>query len=209
MFFLNGKQVAATTPPMSPDTPPVWSTYIATENAADTARKVRDAGGQVLVEPFAVMDQGSMAVFMDPTGAVFCVWQPAAHKGSEVANKPGSFCWNELQTRDLPKAKDFYSKVFGYGIKANPMPGGGEYVEWQINGRSIAGGQDMSTMVPPQVPPHWLVYFAVNNTDETVKKTQELGGSVMAPAMDIPQGRMAVLTDPQGASFAIIQLTPQ
>jgi uncharacterized protein len=208
MFTLNGKQVAATTPPMSPDTPPSWSTYIATENAAATAEKVKAAGGQVLVEPFAVMDQGTMGVFMDPTGAVFCVWQPAAHKGSEIANQPGSFCWNELQTRDLAAAKNFYPKVFGYGIHANPMPDGGEYVEWQINGRSVAGGQAM-TMQPAEVPSHWLVYFAVTNTDATVAKTQQLGGKVLAPAMDIPQGRMAVLMDPQGAAFAIIQLTPQ
>jgi uncharacterized protein len=206
MFTLNGKMVAATTPPMSPDTPPSWSTYIATDNAAETAQKVKAAGGQVLVEPFAVMDQGTMGVFMDPTGAVFCAWQPAAHKGSEVANKPGSFCWNELETRDLAKAKDFYAKVFGYGVKANAMPGGGEYVEWQVNGRSVAGAQDMGSMQPPQVPPHWLVYFGVSNTDEAVKKTQELGGKVMSPAVDIPQGRMAVLADPEGAAFAIIQL---
>ncbi|MBV9899026.1 MAG: VOC family protein [Chloroflexi bacterium] len=209
MFTLNGKQVAATTPPMSPDAPPAWTTYIATDNAAATAEKVKAAGGQVLVEPFAVMDQGSMGVFVDPTGAVFCVWQAAAHKGAEIANQPGSFCWNELETRDLPKAKDFYSKVFGYGLHANAMPGGGEYVELQVNGRSVAGAQDMSSMQPAQVPPHWLVYFAVANTDDTVKKAQQLGGKVMSPAMDIPQGRMAVLTDPEGAAFAIIQLSAQ
>jgi hypothetical protein len=86
------------------------------------------------------------------------------------------------------------------------MPDGGEYVEWQVGGRSIAGGTAMGSMYPPQVPPHWLVYFAVANADETLKKAQELGARVMAPAMDIPQGRFAVLSDPQGAAFAIIQL---
>ena len=112
----------------------------------------------------------------------------------------------KLATRDLARAKDFYTKVFGYGIKSNPMPGGGEYVEWQVNGRSVAGGQAMGSMYPPDVPPHWLVYFTVANTDDTVKRAQELGAQVMSQPMDIPQGRMAVLADPQGAAFAIIQL---
>ena len=207
MFTQGGKQVAATTPPMSPGTPPSWSTYIATDNAEETAKKVAAAGGTTLVAPFQVMDQGTMGVFQDPTGAVFCVWQPAAHKGSELANTPVSFCWNELATRDLKAAKDFYPKVFGWGIHSNTMPDGTEYVEWQISGRSIAGSMQMGDMYPPQVPSHWLVYFAVASTDDTVKRAQELGGKVMAPAMDIPQGRFAVLSDPQGAAFAIIQLS--
>jgi predicted enzyme related to lactoylglutathione lyase len=209
LFFSNGKMVAATTPPMNPNMPPVWSTYIATANAAETAGKVSEAGGQVMVPPFAVMDQGTMAVCADPTGAVFCLWQPEKHTGAQLVNSPGGFSWNELATRDLEGAKQFYPKVFGWTVKSNPMPDGGEYVEWQLNGRSIAGGQPMGSNYPPGVPPHWLVYFTVHNTDETLQKVQQLGGQVLAPAMDIPQGRMAVLTDPFGASFAIIQMPGQ
>lgn len=205
MFTANGKMVAATTPPMSPGTPPSWSTYIATADVNATAKAVADNGGKTLVAPMQVMDQGSMAVFADPTGAVFAVWQPGAHTGAQLVNQPVSFSWNELATRDMPAAKNFYSKVFNWGVKSNPGPEG-EYVEWQVNGRSIAGGMAMGSMYPPQVPPHWLVYFAVANTDDTVKRAQELGGKVMAPAMDIPQGRFAVLNDPQGAAFAVIQL---
>ena len=196
-----------TSPPMSPNTPPSWATYTATDNVEATAKKVADAGGQTLVAPMQVMDRGSMAVFADPTGAVFCVWQPGAHKGAQMVNDPVSFCWNELATRDLNKAKNFYSKVFGYGVKSNPMPDGGEYVEWQINGRSVGGAQAMRDMYPPSVPAHWLVYFAVANADDTVKKAAQLGGKAMTPTMDIPQGRMTMLNDPQGAVFAIIQLS--
>ena len=206
MFRSNGKMVAATTPPMQPGTPSVWSTYIATTDAAATAKKVADAGGQTLVPPFAVMDAGTMAVFMDPTGAAFCVWQAGTHKGAELVNQPVGFSWNELATRDLNAAKEFYPKVFGWGIHSNPMPEGGEYVEWQVNGRSVAGGMSMGPMYPANVPPHWLVYFAVANTDNTIKRAQELGGNVLNPATDIPQGRMAVVADPNGAPFAVIQL---
>jgi uncharacterized protein len=106
----------------------------------------------------------------------------------------------------MDAARAFYTRVFPWTAKANDMPGGGQYIEWQINGRSIAGAQTMGPQYPPNVPPHWLVYFTVQNTDDTVKRASELGGSVMAPPMDIPQGRMAVLTDNNGASFAIIQV---
>src|SRR5439155_16583692 len=97
----------------------------------------------------AVMDQGSMAVFQDPTGAVFAVWQSGKHKGAEVVNAPGSFSWNELATRDMNAAKNFYPKVFGWTPKANPMPDGSEYTEWQLKGKSIGGGMSMGQMYPP------------------------------------------------------------
>lgn len=208
MFTSNGKTVAATTPPMSPGSPPAWSTYISTANVEETARRVEAAGGKALMPPMQVMDQGSMGVFMDPTGAVFSAWQPAAMQGAQLVNQPVSFCWNELATRDLAAAKTFYASVFDWGVKSNPMPDG-EYVEWQLGGRSIGGAMAMGSMYPPDVPPHWLVYFAVANTDETLKKAQELGGKVMGPAVDMPIGRFAVLADNQGAAFAVIQLAPQ
>jgi predicted enzyme related to lactoylglutathione lyase len=205
MFRQAGKTVAATSPLMNENQPTAWTTYVATDNAKETAKKVTDAGGQVMVEPMEVMDQGTMAVFIDPTGAAISVWQPAAMKGADLINTPNSFSWNELHTRDMPKATQFYSKVFPWAVKSNPMPQGGEYVEFQVNGRSIAGGMPMGNEMPANVPPHWLVYFTVANTDDTVKRAQELGGKVMAPAMDIPQGRFAILVDPQGAAFGVIQ----
>jgi len=204
MFRQGGKMVAAVGPLMMPGQPVAWSTYVATDNADETAKKVTDAGGQVLMAPMDVMDQGRMGVFADPGGAVFSIWQPAVMKGAELVNKPTSLSWNELATRDMATAKEFYSKVFGWGLLVHEMPDG-EYVEWQVAGRSVGGGMVMSSMYPASVPPHWLVYFSVANTDDIVKRAQELGGKVMSPAMDIPQGRMAVLADAFGAAFGVIQ----
>jgi len=209
MFSQKGKRTAAVGGLMNENQPTAWSTYLATNDAAATAKKVKDAGGQVLVEPFPVMEEGVMAVFMDPTGAAFSVWQPNKMGGADIYNTPVSLTWNELQTRDMDKAKAFYPKVFPYGVKSNDMPGGMQYTEFQIDGKSIAGGMPMAQQIPPSVPPHWLVYFAVDDTDATVKRAQELGGKVMAPAMDIPQGRFAVLTDPQGAAFGVIKNAPR
>jgi predicted enzyme related to lactoylglutathione lyase len=205
LMYYNGKMVAGVGPPMDTSSPTVWSTYFATDNAEETARKVEAAGGKTLMAPMQVMDQGTMGVFMDPTGAVFCVWQPDKMNGAALANEPGSFSWNELNTRDMRSAKDFYGKVFGWTPKSNPMPDGGEYIEWLANGKEVGGGFIMGPQIPQEVPPHWLVYFTVNNTDDTVKRAQEMGGSVLMAPKDIPQGRFAVLADPQHAAFAVIQ----
>jgi predicted enzyme related to lactoylglutathione lyase len=206
IFRQAGKSVAGAGPLMMPQQPVVWSTYMCTADARATAKAVQEAGGAVLVEPMDVIEQGTFAVFTDPSGGAFSVWQPGANKGSELVNVPNSFCWNELATRDLEGAKSFYPRIFGWGVKSNPMPEGGEYVEWQVDGRSVAGALAMGAQYPPQAPSHWLVYFAVADTDATVSKAQTLGATVVVPPMDIPQGRFAVLSDPQGATFGVIRI---
>jgi len=204
-YMLGGKMVAGAGPLMQPQQPVAWSTYIDTADADETAAKVRAAGGTVLMEPMDVMDVGRMAFFMDPTGAAFGVWQPKTHTGAEVANEPGAFCWNELATRDINAAKAFYKAVFGWEGDTNAW-GETSYTEFKIGGRTIGGMREMGSGDPPQVPAHWLVYFAVADTDGAVAKVGEQGGQVLVPAMDIDPGRFAVFSDPQGAAFAVIQL---
>ena len=208
MFRKGGKMVAAASPPQNPQAPPSWTTYFATTDASASAKAVKDAGGQVVMDAFDVMDAGRMAGFMDPGGAFFCAWQPGQHKGAELVNEPGSFTWNELHTRDLNAAKQFYPKVFGLGVKENAY-GDSTYVEWQLGGRSIAGAMTMDPSMPAQMPSFWLVYFAVADTDAAVAKAKELGGKVLAGPMDAPPGRFAILSDPFGASFAVIKIAAQ
>jgi uncharacterized protein len=208
MFRKGGKMVAAASPPMNPQAPPSWTTYFSTTDATASAKAVKDAGGQVVMEPFDVMDAGRMAGFLDPGGGFFAVWQPGQHKGAELSNATGSFCWNELHTRDLNGAKQFYPKALGLGVKEQTY-GDSTYVEWQLNDRSVAGAMPMDPSMPAQMPPFWLVYFAVDDTDAAVSKVQELGGTVRMAAMDAPPGRFAIVSDPFGAAFGVIKLTPQ
>jgi predicted enzyme related to lactoylglutathione lyase len=205
MMRKNGLSVAAVSPQMNPQAPPSWTTYVATNDAKASADKVKDAGGKVVMEPFEVMDAGRMAGFMDPAGAFICVWQPGNHKGAELVNEPGGFCWNELQSRDIAGAKPFYNKAFGWAAKDSDM-GGTSYTEWQLDGKSIAGGMAMSDQIPANVPSFWMTYFAVDDVDASAAKVQELGGSVMMPAMDSPAGRFAIVSDQLGASFGIIKV---
>jgi uncharacterized protein len=208
MFTLNGKEVAAAGPTQMPDQPTAWMVYFGTEDADATARKIEEAGGKVVAPPFEVMKAGRMAVFQDPTGAFFSIWEPGEHRGAEVVDEPFAFSWTELSTRGIDRAKPFYQKVFGWGDKTSPMgEGQPDYTEWQLGGKSIGGGMEMTPEMPAQVPPHWMNYFAVPDVDATASKAAELGGQVMMPPRDFPGGRFAILLDPQGASFGILRMT--
>jgi predicted enzyme related to lactoylglutathione lyase len=203
MFTLRGLTVAGLGPLQGEARPPAWSSYICVADADETIRAVRDAGGMVFIEPFDVLDAGRMAIFADSTGAALSVWQPAMHKGAQLATEPGGFSWNELNTRDPGAAKEFYRAVFGWEAVTHDL-GDTAYTEWRLDGRSIGGMIDMTDRVPPQVPPHWMVYFSVGDTDATAAAVKEKGGSVIVGPLDIPPGRFAVVADPQGAHFAVI-----
>jgi predicted enzyme related to lactoylglutathione lyase len=205
MGMLRGLPVAGIGEQQAPG-PPYWTTYVSVADADLTTKEARAAGGQVVMEPMDVMDFGRMAVFTDPGGAAFSVWQPKQHIGSSLVNESGTLCWNELLTRDADAAKAFYGSVFGWG--ANPLPMGDvEYTEWKVGDATVGGMMPMNDNFPADLPPHWMVYFAVADADASAKKITELGGAIHQPPMDIPPGRFALAADPQGAMFSIIALT--
>lgn len=205
---LRGKAVAGFGPQMGPGLP-FWATYIATDDVEATASRVLDAGGEVLMAPMDVMDFGRMAVFLDDAGTAISAWQAGTHPGAQLVNEPGTLCWNELTTRDPDKAKAFYPAVFGWTWTDNPMDDQTTYTEWQVDGRSIAGMMPMvGPMWPDEIPNHWMVYFATDDTDAACAKVTELGGSVPVPPFDIAIGRIAVANDPAGAHFSLITLNP-
>lgn len=212
MLKQNGKDVGALyqlTPEMaSAGVPPHWMSYVSVTSADESAAKAKELGATLMKEPFDVFTVGRMAVIQDPTGAVFSLWQAGTHTGAGVANTPNSFCWNELATKDVTKAGEFYSGLFGWGKKEQDM-GMMMYTSFMNGDRPAAG-----MYAPPpefgEMPPHWLVYFAVADADATASRAAELGGNICAPAMDIPGvGRFAMIQDPQGAAFAVIRLEMQ
>lgn len=187
--------------------PPMWNTYISVDDINAAVAKTGEAGGSVMMPPMDVMDAGQMAVVSDPTGAVFCMWQANQHIGSEIVNEPGALTWNELITDDVEAAKAFYNAVFGLNTMDQDMGDGNIYTVL-MRGEDMVGGM----MAPPMegIPNHWSVYFAVDNIEDTIAKAAELGGTVLSPVMDIPDvGRMAVVQDPQGATFTAMESAPQ
>jgi predicted enzyme related to lactoylglutathione lyase len=187
--------------------PPHWNTYVSVAAADETATKAKELGGKLLMEPFDVMDIGRMAIVEDQQGARICIWEARKHIGAEVVNEPGSLCWAELDTTDMESAKRFYTGLFGWGARVGGEAANQtEYTEFQLGGTSIGGMMKIPKEWGP-VPPNWLVYFAVSDCDAAAKKAGGLGGSAIVPPTDIPgAGRFAVLSDPQGAVFAIYKM---
>ena len=207
MCMLNGRPVAGLGPQMNPEMPPWWTTYVSVDDADESAANIVAAGGQLLVEPMDVLDVGRMVVALDRSGAMFSIWEPRSHIGSGLVNEPGTLCWNELMTREPTGAIEFYGSVFGWEAKTEEMEHG-SYTEFLLNDRSVAGMMPMQgDMWPAELPNHWMVYFAVANTDTAAALVTELGGTVSVPPTDIPPGRFAVVGDPQGAMFSIITMT--
>lgn len=205
MCLLHGAPVAGLMSVMSEDQPPAWMTYVSTDDADATAAKVAEAGGSVVAEPMDVLTFGRMAVFADDAGAQFAAWQPRDHIGAGVVNETGALVWNELNVRDAEAAMAFYGAVFGWRgepVPDSPMP----YTQWMLGEDGIAGMIQMTDQWPPEVPPHWVVYFAVDDCDASCARAQELGGSVSVEPFDIPIGRFAMLGDPQGAFFSVIAM---
>ncbi len=206
-FFKDGKAVAAASPPMGDAQPPVWTTYFAIDNIEGATKLVQDAGGAVLMEPMEVPPHGTMAVFADPTGGVFAMWQADQMQGAQLTNAPGSLAWTELATRDVDAAKAFYAAVF-HLVPDTKDDGTMAYTLLQLDGKGVAGVFDMSQFHPADVPPHWRVFFDVEDCDATVARATELGAQVDSPPMDTPAGRFASLRDPHGASFCVIKSQP-
>ena len=208
MFQTGGKNVGGLMGHMQEGQPTAWSTYISVADADETAGRVKDAGGSVIVEPMDVMDLGRMAFFADPTGAVFGIWEAKEFGGADLVNEPGSLCWNEVLTRDAETDKSFYTSVFGWTAGRPQFEGAPEsYVVWEAGGRPVGGMMQMSApYFPDDVPPHWSVCFAVADCDATVAKARELGATITMEPMDMPIGRFAGIIDPQGAPFAVMQM---
>lgn len=189
--------------------PPAWMNYVCVEDADATAAKAREAGGQVFAEPMSVLDYGRMAVLADPTGAVFGIWQPGVNVGADVVGETGAMNWNELNTRDPEAAKSFYGEVFGWSFEEKEYEGAGAYTAIVLGEDTVGGMIDITDRVPAEVSAHWLIYFAVENADATIEQAKELGGDVPAGPFDIAEvGRIAVVKDPFGAWFAVIQPDP-
>jgi predicted enzyme related to lactoylglutathione lyase len=208
------KSAAGMMPLMQEGQPPAWTTYVSVEDADATAEKVKGAGGQVFAEPMDVMDLGRMAIFADPSGAVFGVWQANSFPGAELVNEPGTFTWNELNTRNPDAAKAFYGAVFGWTPNETDMGDFGSYITWRLadaseDDESIGGLLDMRGRVADEVPEHWMTYFTIEDRDATVEKAKGMGAKVIFGPMDMPMGRLAILTDPQGAAFGIFESTPE
>ncbi len=177
--LLNDRRVAGVFS-MDADHPPVWTTYLATGDGEASADAAVRAGGTLVQPTMDVMDLGRMTVLQDPTGGTFGTWQAGSHSGIQLANESGTLVWNELVTRDYDAAKQFYAAVFSYTY-TEIGDGGFQYSTIEVGGNTVGGLGTLPAEVPAQVPPHWRVYFAVDDADETVAKAVSIGARGAPP----------------------------
>ncbi|MFD7135800.1 VOC family protein [Streptomyces sp. NPDC059894] len=205
--FADGRTVAAVVPPMpGQEGPAQWCLYLASRDAAATAAKIRENGGEVLMEPTRVGEFGTMCLAREPSGAVFGVWQAGTHEGFATMGTPGAYAWAEVFTREPGRADAFFSAVFGYGQKR--MEGEAtDFRLYDLGERPLLGRMRMGDDFPPEVPPYVDVYFTVPDCDGAVAAATGLGATLRVGPMGTPFGRFAGLTDPQGANFSVIDVT--
>ena len=196
---VKGLQAAGMAPRMDPNAPPSWTTYFATDDADATAARIGEAGGSVVVEPMDVGPMGRMAVARDPQGNQFGIWQAGQHTGVRIYNEPGALVWNEAAVDDADAARKFYSSVFGF--RFDEVEGAGGYTTFAV-GEAPLGGLGAHQEGSPK---GWTACFAVSSTDKAVDAVTSGGGKVTMAATDTPYGRFAVLEDPWGAPFSVMQ----
>ena len=179
----------------------VWTIYFASANAVEDVARLARAGAQVVAPAMPVGDFGHLAVLADPDGAVFGLWQPGTHAGFGAVDAPGSFCWAEVNSRQAESNAVFYGAAFGHEVA--PVEG---MAYWTLNrgGRMQAGVLQMDAAWG-ELPPHWMVYFAVDDADAAAAQVRALGGTVHHGPFDTPYGRIAVVSDPQGGTFSLMQ----
>jgi len=184
--------------------PDRWSVYLASENAPATVDAAGSNGGQVVVPAMPVMELGTMAVVTDPGGAAIGIWQPGLHKGCGILAEPGTPSWFELHTAAYEASVKFYRDVFKWDTHVAGDSPEFRYTTLGEGDGRLAGIMDASSFLPAGVPASWSIYFGADDTDKTLAKIVDLGGSIVQPAEDTPYGRLATATDATGALFKLV-----
>lgn len=207
MAYQGGKTAAGIgSTPEGSGMPSVWTVYFASDDLAADASRVRALGGQVMVEPMKVGDQGHMGIFTDPTGAAFGLWQPERHTGAQSRDEEGSVIWVEINTRDSASALAFYTALLGARSEAIP---GMDYHQLFMGEQAHAGISGMGENWEAVMPAHWVTYFYTADVDAAATTAEANGGGVLVAPFDMPYGRMAVLADPGGAAFSVMTPAPR
>jgi uncharacterized protein len=202
--LIDGRRAAGLSPPIIGDEGrPEWVTYLAVDDARATADKVTATGGSVVTPTMSLGPLGFIGLFVDPTGAFFGVWQSVQHTGADVVDQHGAISWNEVRVGDYQQGKDFYGTVFGLAF-SDLADGADSYAMMLAGGRPVAGlGQ-----VGAGHQPHWVVYFGVDDIDAALSAVQRSGGGVAREPIDIPRGRVAIASGPDGETLALLERVP-
>jgi predicted enzyme related to lactoylglutathione lyase len=218
---LGGRDVAAIQPAEDGDEI-AWRTYIAVDDADETARAIEAAGGRVTLAPVNAGPGGRQAGCVDPRGAAFRLWQPRNRPGAQVVNEPGSWNFSDLFTSDPQAATAFYAPLFGWEVDDVGFatlirrPGYGDHLEATVypDIRAVQSGvsappgfEDAVAWMVTSETERWQVSFTVADRDSSADTVDKLGGTVVATE-NTEWTRTAAVRDPQGSEFVLSQFTP-
>jgi predicted enzyme related to lactoylglutathione lyase len=179
---------------------PNWATFVSVEDVDLTAGRAVSLGGSVAILPYEVAGAGRIAVITDPSGARLSLWQPQGKSGAARVGALGSLAASELVTPDLAVAERFYAQLFGWGIGGDGD--GGAVID--TGGRVPA--RFTASAAPHSAGARWLPYFRVARMNTSVRAAITSAGRLVAGPRDLASGRSALLRDPQGAVFGVMQL---
>ena len=204
--LLGGNQVAGMGPQQDAGDPVAWTTYFATSDITQHVQRITDAGGSIQFPPMEVGPMGTMTIALDPQGNGFGLWQAGTHTGVQVANEPGSLAWNEAAVDDPAAARRFYTAVFGFTW--DDVPGLEGYGTFRGGDRGPDHPYGGLGGAQPGLPTGWATCFSVASADATTAAVERLGGKVVAAAEATGFGRFAVVEDPWGGVFEVLQAPP-
>jgi predicted enzyme related to lactoylglutathione lyase len=182
--------------------PPAWTVVVGTDDLDARLAHARDLSGTVVQAPMSIPGGARVAVLADPTGAVLALMESPSDEGM-VWGEPGAVCWVDCLSRDPAASRHFYEQLFGWASEEDTTG----YLVFNLDGERFGGLMAMPPDVPAEAPSYWLVYFAAD-VAATCARAAELGGRVLESTHEIGDGRFAVLADPAGAVFAVLDGFP-
>ena len=161
-----------------------WVTYFGTEDIHATLARAVELGAQVVMPAMEVMGAGSMALLMDPRGAMHGLWQPALFSGFDLQYEPSTSGWYDLETTDPEAAIAYYADILGADV-VRQTPDGSPLLVLAMGEQWFAS---VSPLTPggPTMPPHWTPIYVVDDLTATADKVRTAGGSVIVENMPVP-----------------------
>ena len=180
---------------------PHWTSYISVEDADATAARADELGGAaVFRKSFDVLQAGRVAAIRDPTGGIVSLWQPRSLIGAALVNAVGAWCWNELRTPDVERAKAFFGELLGWEYETDERG----YASIK-NAGGLNGGMRGQTERERGTPPEWLPYFTVESVDDAAGQAERAGGRLLQQTTTAGPSRLVLIEDPQGAAFVAFE----
>ncbi|MCS4490393.1 VOC family protein [Corynebacterium sp. ES2775-CONJ] len=183
--------------------PDTWVTYFQAGDIARSVAHVEELSGQVLTSPRSVK-LGSVALLVDPTGALFGLVEPEGEDSFIAAGEPGTPVWHELTaTKDFDAALDFYAELFGWALATSEDH---SYATALIDGSGFAGIYNAREEFPPHIPSFWQTFLGIKDVDLIRETVVELGGEILREPFDSGFGRMMIIADPTGALVTLCNI---